>query len=499
MRICFYQRLAISLVAVFMLVMIACFYSTNELQKLTQQEAQQKLHLGLAEHLVSDNPLLKEGVYDYAALGNLFHTLMILGPNFEFYYLDPQGKILTYSAKPGKVKATSVNVGPIKQLIGDNQSFPVEGDDPRQLGRHKIFSAAPVYNNEQLQGYLYVIIGGERYDSILANLQNSQSMREIAIFLVVGLLLLLIALLAMFKYFTSPLKRLSDDMDKVRDADFHRDQLPRDLALWNKNSYNEVDRLGCAFTEMLAHIDSQFDQLSKIDTQRRVLLADLSHDLRTPLASLQGYIETLAINADTLSVEDRKHFVDISLKNAKNLKHLIDQIFELAYLEGGQVTLHQEPFPLGDLLHDVAAKFALDAQEKNIEIRVSPNHFEYHVFADIGKLERVLTNLIANAIRHTPEFGKIDLVVATHNEKLRVDIRDTGIGISDKEIAFIFDARYQANNTEKDACSHAGLGLAICRKLMALLNSDLKVESQLGKGTCFSFELTLVNNNHLAH
>jgi len=499
MRICFYQRLAISLVAVFMLVMIACFYSTNELQKLTQQEAQQKLHLGLAEHLVSDNPLLKEGVYDYAALGNLFHTLMILGPNFEFYYLDPQGKILTYSATPGKVKATSVNVGPIKQLIGDNQSFPVEGDDPRQLGRHKIFSAAPVYNNEQLQGYLYVIIGGERYDSILANLQNSQSMREIAIFLVVGLLLLLIALLAMFKYFTSPLKRLSDDMDKVRDADFHRDQLPRDLALWNKNSYNEVDRLGCAFTEMLAHIDSQFDQLSKIDTQRRVLLADLSHDLRTPLASLQGYIETLAINADTLSVEDRKHFVDISLKNAKNLKHLIDQIFELAYLEGGQVTLHQEPFPLGDLLHDVAAKFALDAQEKNIEIRVSPNHFEYHVFADIGKLERVLTNLIANAIRHTPEFGKIDLVVATHNEKLRVDIRDTGIGISDKEIAFIFDARYQANNTEKDACSHAGLGLAICRKLMALLNSDLKVESQLGKGTCFSFELTLVNNNHLAH
>ena len=468
-------------------------------QKLTQQEAQQKLHLGLAEHLVSDNPLLKEGVYDYAALSNLFHTLMILGPNFEFYYLDPQGKILTYSATPGKVKATSVNVGPIKQLIGDNQSFPVEGDDPRQLGRHKIFSAAPVYNNEQLQGYLYVIIGGERYDSILANLQNSQSMREIAIFLVVGLLLLLIALLAMFKYFTSPLKRLSDDMDKVRDADFHRDQLPRDLALWNKNSYNEVDRLGCAFTEMLAHIDSQFDQLSKIDTQRRVLLADLSHDLRTPLASLQGYIETLAINADTLSVEDRKHFVDISLKNAKNLKHLIDQIFELAYLEGGQVTLHQEPFPLGDLLHDVAAKFALDAQEKNIEIRVSPNHFEYHVFADIGKLERVLTNLIANAIRHTPEFGKIDLVVATHNEKLRVDIRDTGIGISDKEIAFIFDARYQANNTEKDACSHAGLGLAICRKLMALLNSDLKVESQLGKGTCFSFELTLVNNNHLAH
>ncbi|WP_339767714.1 HAMP domain-containing sensor histidine kinase [uncultured Paraglaciecola sp.] len=499
MRICFYQRLAISLVAVFMLVMIACFYSTNELQKLTQQEAAQKLHIGLAEHLVRDNPLLKEGVYDYAALGNLFHTLMILGPSFEFYYLDPQGKILTYSAEPGKVKAESVNIAPIKSLIGDNQNFPIEGDDPRQLGRQKIFSAAPVFNDDKLQGYLYVIIGGERYDSILANLKNSQSMREIALFLVVGLLLLLAALLVIFKYFTSPLQRLSDDMDKVREADFHREQLPRDLAVWNKNSYNEVDRLGCAFTDMLTHINKQFDQLSQIDSQRRTLLADLSHDLRTPLSSLQGYIETLAINDDTLSVKDRKHFIDVSLKNAKNLKHLIDQIFELAYLEGGQVTLHQEPFPLGELLHDVAAKFALDAQGKNIQISVIPNDCEYHVFADIGKLERVLTNLIANAIRHTPEFGKIDLAVAIHDEKLRVDIRDTGVGISAKEIAYIFDARYQASNTETDACSHAGLGLAICRKLMTLLNSDLKVESQLGKGTCFSFELTLVNSNALTH
>ena len=158
MKICFYQRLAISLVAVFMLVMIACFYSTNELQKLTQQEAEQKLHLGLAEHLVQDNPLLKEGVYDYDALGNLFHTLMILGPNFEFYYLDPQGKILTYSAEPGKVKAKKIDIAPIKHLIGDGKSFPIEGDDPRQLGRHKIFSAAPVYNDNKLQGYLYVII-----------------------------------------------------------------------------------------------------------------------------------------------------------------------------------------------------------------------------------------------------------------------------------------------------------------------------------------------------
>lgn len=494
MKLSFYPRLALYVVSVFMVVIVACFYVTNLLQQRTQEEAEQRLHIGLAEHLVGDNPLLEEGVYDYKALENLFHTLMVLGPNFEFYYLSPQGDILTYSAEPGKVKAKKINLTPILQLVNTDIELPIFGDDPKNLGQHKIFSAAPVYKQDTLQGYLYVIIGGERYDSILANLKNSQSMREVALFMFVGMALLLTVLLILFKYFTHPLRRLSDDMDKVCNAEFDREKLLPVLAKWDKSSTNEIDRLGCGFHNMLLHIDDQFTQLNKIDSQRRVLLADLSHDLRTPLASLQGYIETLAINGDSLSQEDKQYFIDVSLKNAKNLKHLIDQIFELAYLEGGQVMLHQESFPLGELLHDVAAKFELDAKQKDITIRVIPNHFEYHVFADIGKLERVLTNLIANAIRHTQPNGSIDLKVTIFDEKLRVDISDTGVGISDKEIAFIFDARYQASNTEKGSLSHVGLGLAICKKLMALLNSDLRVESRLGHGTCFSFELTLAQH-----
>lgn len=496
MKLCFYQRLALSLVIVFMAIVGVFFWTTGYFQYITKSEAEQRLHLGLAEHLAGDSPLLKEGVYDYEALKNLFHTLMILGPNFEFYYLDPQGKILTYSAESGKVKRQNVDIGPIKELLTGSQALPIFGDDPRQNEVQKIFSAAPVYNQEELQGYLYVIIGGEIYDSILNGLQKSQSMREFALFAISCLVFLLVALLVLFRYLTAPLKRLSVDMDKVREVDFHRDRVNRELGIWKEDSHNEVQRLGFAFTEMLSHIENQFGQLQQLDSQRRILLADLSHDLRTPLANLQGYIETLSLNSESLSDDDRKRFIDISMKNAKNLKRLIDQIFELAYLEGGQVTLNQESFPLGELLHDIAAKFALKAQDKGIELTVIPNHFDYHVFADIGKLERVLTNLLENAIRHTPENGSVTLNVTEQHQKLRIDIRDTGVGISDKEIAFIFDARYQATNSEKDTNLHAGLGLAICKKLMALLDSDLTVQSELGKGTCFSFELTLVKGAH---
>lgn len=493
MKLCFYQRMALSLVAVFILVMALFVWFTGQMQAITKSEAEQKLHLGLAEHLLHDNPLLQRGKYDHDTLENLFHTLMILGPNFEFYFVDPVGKILAYSAEPGKVKRDSIELEPMLLLINGSNDLPILGDDPRQVQGQKIFSAAPVYKNDELQGYLYVIIGGQIYDSIIDGLKGSQTLREFAFVAVASLIFLLIALLVLFRYFTAPLKSLSAEMAEIRKEDFHKGRDAKQLTKWRVDSHDEVQMLGCAFNDMVDHIDKQFSQLQQIDAQRRVLLADLSHDLRTPLANLQGYIETLAINADSLSEEDRRRFVEISLKNSRNLKHLIDQIFELAYLEGGQVTLHQESFPLGELLYDIAAKFALKAQHKNIKLTVTPSQFDYQVFADIGKLERVMTNLLENAIRHTPENGSIELHVSSGKDKLRVDISDTGIGISDKEIVFIFDARYQASNTEKDSNVHAGLGLAICKKLIALLDSTLTVESQLGKGTCFSFELKLAN------
>jgi signal transduction histidine kinase len=488
-KLCFYQRLALSLVAVFILLVTLFFWSTNYFQTLTRYEAEQRLHLGLAGHLVKNHASLGSDVHDAKALNRLFDSLMILGPNFEFYYLDEQGNVLNYSSDLGELQRNKISLTAIQQLLEGNESLPIFGDDPRQIGVTKIFSVAPVHSEEQLRGYIYIIIGGEVYDSILSGLQKSQSMREFAIFAVACIIFLLVILLVLFKFFTRPLRQLSEDMDKVRAADFQLTRDPLNLAVWNKDSQNEVQRLGCAFNDMLSHIDIQFEQLQKTEIQRTVLLADLSHDLRTPLANLQGYIETLAINGERLSAADRTRFIDITLKNAKNLKKLIDQIFELAYLDSGQVTVNNELFPLGELLHDVAAKFALKAQQKSIELAMTASQFDYHVIADIAKLERVLTNLLDNAIRHTPENGNIQIGVSKEENVIRIEVHDSGIGISSDEIEFIFDARYQATNSEKDNLVHAGLGLAISQRLMLVLGSKLTVESELGKGSCFSFEL----------
>jgi signal transduction histidine kinase len=484
-----YQRLAITLFILFVAIAGLFFWWSQSLEQLSRNEAEQRLHISLAEHLANDNPLLKEGNYDYEALKNLFHSLMILGPSFEFYFVDPSGKILSYSADPGKVKRKSVNIAPIKDLIGQTKSLPIYGDDPRDLNGKKIFSTTAIYNNEQLKGYLYVIIGGEIYDSIFSGIQSNQHLSQ-SIALVFGsVIFFFLVLLALLRYLTLPLKDLTNDIRQFRGSNFEMEKIS--FREWPNADNNEIHELGKTFNEMAMQINDQLIQLQNIDSHRRELLTHLSHDLRTPLASLQGYLETIELKGNQLTAEQHQQFFSVAVKNANHLKRLVDQIFELAHLEGGQVKLNLETFPLGELLHDIVAKFSLKAEQKQLSLAVDSNDLEFEVISDIEKLERVLSNLIENAIRHSSSGGTIILKTQVKNDNtIKLQVADNGTGIETSDLSQIFEARYRASNAVDDSRQHNGLGLAISQKLMKLLNSKLTVSSELGKGSVFSLELT---------
>ncbi|MFD2165056.1 sensor histidine kinase [Thalassotalea euphylliae] len=482
-----YQRLAISVTFSFAILAYLFYWWSGSLAQHSQFQAEQKLHLNLAEHLAQDSPLLQDGVYDKPALKNLFHTLMVLGPAFEFYFLDPSGKILTYSAKPDKIKRQSVDLAPINRLIAQPESIPIFGDDPRNFDRKKIFSASPIYKGENLQGYLYVIIGGEIYDSIYATAKQDQRLMGHIAWIGGSFVLLLLLLLALFRGFTSPIRRLERDINAVRNANFDTEKVQ--LNQWQASGHNEVHQLGRHFVAMAEQINQQIGQLKRNDKIRRELLAHLSHDLRTPLAAMKGYVEILSLKNEKLSVEERQQYISTVMRNVEQLKLLIDQIFELAHLEDGQVSVNNEAFPIGELLHDILAKFALKAQSKSITLNVQPEFCQQAVFTDIAKLERILTNLIENALRHTPENGKITILVEPLDDKLKVSVVDTGTGIHQKDLAYIFDARYRASNAKGEKNQHAGLGLAISKRLSQLLNSDLSVKSELGHGSEFTLLL----------
>lgn len=491
MKLSLYQRLSLSLLSVFVAILIVFFYWANSLEKQARYEAQQGLHLSLAENLVNDNPILKQGVYDYEALKNLFHTLMVLGPAFEFYLLDPTGKILTHSIEKHLIKRKQVSLAPLLNLIESNAALPIYGDDPKHEARQKVFSAAPVYNGDALQGYLYVIVAGEQYESAFATPKLNQQTKLSLMAFAGAILFLFVVMLGLFRYFTKPLRQLNSDIHALKAAGFDQEKVT--LAPWKKNTSNEVHQLGIVFEEMAMQISQQLTQLKQADVQRRELLADISHDLRTPLASLQGYVETVALGEETLSTDQKDKYLKTALKNAKDLKLLIDQIFELAHLEGGQVSIHLESFNITELLYDVLAKFSLKCQAKGINMSIKPSHSDLLILGDIAKLERVLTNLIENAIRHTPAGGNISLQVdEIKGNQCQVTVKDTGTGIKKEELSYIFDTRYRASNAVNAGEKHAGLGLAITKKLLELMQSEIAVTSDLGQGASFSFALKKV-------
>lgn len=499
----FYSKISLALLASFLLIGLLLLGLAQHLSKIYQNEVEQKLHKNLAYHVVKDNELLVDGEIDHGALKHAFHNMMILGPDFEFYLLDAEGNIQTYSAEPGKVKRASVSLNPIHNFIEGIQSLPILGDDPRSLTNEKIFSVSPLYDGENIKGYLYIIIGGEIYDGISQILKNSHNLTLAAWSLIFALVFGLVATLLLFALLTRPLRKLTQDIQAFRQEGFQSGKLP--VSKWDAQSSDEIQRLGNTFNEMAAALNDQYQKVKNTDELRRELIAYVSHDLRTPLASLQGYLETwqLKFGQQTSSSEqggsvtqktnEGEFLIEIALKNAHQMSRLIEQLFELAHLDADDMKLELEPLMIAELAQDVLMKFQLAAEKKNIQLELVAAEPTLLVNGNIEKLERVLTNLLDNAIRHCKKGDSIQVIVEANKESasgVSVKVRDTGIGIRREEQSRIFEGHFRASNSVSGTGTNSGLGLAISARVVELHGSKLKVISQLGEGSEFSFNLS---------
>jgi signal transduction histidine kinase len=240
---------------------------------------------------------------------------------------------------------------------------------------------------------------------------------------------------------------------------------------------------------MAARIEDQMAQLQKSDATRRELIANVSHDLRTPLATLQGYIETLLLKEDSLSKQDRRSYLETAIRHCERLSKLVSELLELAKLDSYDIRAQREPFNLGELVQDVIQKFQLMAGEKQITLSTRCEKNLPFVNADIGLIERVLENLIENAVHNTPRGGAIRLELTPQPENVAVQVSDTGHGIPTEELDNIFDRFYQLDKSRKSELGHSGLGLAITKKILELHDRSIDVASALGSGTTFSFQL----------
>lgn len=494
-----HTRLTLILLFVFLAISSLATYVILQSSRSHQQHVTQQLHTDLAKHVVDNYLLFKDGEPDLEQAKHTFHDLMILGPNFEFYLLDQFGEIRAFSAKPHKVKRRFVSLEPIKQCLNDkDKNSPIYGDNPRDPSGKKVFSVAPIIQNGETLGYLYTILGSDLYDSQASALINSKILTWGLVILGLGLLFSFICAFFLLGLVIKPLRRLALQTQNFNFEDKSKTLQPQAALLneWSSKSHNEIHMLGTSFRTLLKKLEEQYDNVITLDELRKELLAHISHDLRTPLASLLGYLETWQLNHEQLTPEASKKYITVAQRNAKTISKLVEQLFELAHLDSGNVQINMERFSIADLVQDVLQKFAIHAEKRGITLAVTPQDSSIQVVGDIEKLERVFTNLLENALRHTKSGGTVTVKLSPQGQFVGIEVSDNGIGIPEEDLPHIFDAHYKAGNSVRGNTRHGGIGLAITKRIIELHTAKIDVTSRMNEGTTFSFELQSAGTIH---
>jgi len=485
-RLTLTQRLS----GVFALLLLACCGASAWLQIAAnsryQQEVVQRLSSGLAQHIAGTNELMDVNGWRPQAVRSLFDMLMAVNPAVEVYLLSNDGHIVADAAPPGEIKRGRVDMKPIRRLLAGDM-MPIVGDDPRNPQARKVFSAAPVRVGGQEQGYVYVVLQGQARDALAQDVSRSSVLRMTLWSIGLVALLGLAAGLAAFALITRPLRGLTRAVRAFGTDDgmaLAALEGPDDGRAGERG--DEIEVLRRSFVQMGARISEQWRELTRQDQQRRDLVANISHDLRTPLTSLHGYLETLRLKDATLEPAERRRYLDIALAQSRKVGRLAQELFELARLESGLVRLEPETFSLPELAQDVIQKFELAAEARQQRLATDIAHGLPPVRADLGLIERVLTNLLDNAIRHSPPGGRIELRLGAAQDRVRVQVSDSGDGIPQALRPGLF---VRASALNRGPGESGGLGLVIVQRILQLHQSEIRLVEQVGRGAVFEFEL----------
>jgi len=446
------------------------------------EEADQRMNKTLARNIAVDIEPMLGDTMDMAGIEHMMHYLMVMNPHIEIYLLDMNGNVLTFFAEPAKkVELETVDLEPITEFIGQDGDVAVLGDDPRHSGRKKLFSAAPIRLNDSTNGFIYVILGGEQFDYASATLWDSFLLSTAAKGLALSILCTGVIGLVLFFFMTKRLRKMNETVRKFEKGDFQK-RMPA-------NSSDEFGQLSTTFNQMADKIVASIDELKRTDDLRRELVANVSHDLRSPLASVQGYLETIQLKSASLTDEQKSEYLETSLSSIHKLNRLVHELFELSKLEAHQIEPQLELLSITELVQDVAMKYRPEAERKGVRFESDLKDGLPLVRADVAMIDRVISNLVENAIHHTNDGGEIRIRPDGYNSGVRVSISDTGCGIPEKDIPHIFDRYYRARRVGERKESGTGLGLAIAKKIVELHGGSIDVQTKLGMGTTISFDL----------
>jgi signal transduction histidine kinase len=483
MKMTLTQRLSL----VFALLLLICCGTSVWLQvrsnKMHELEVVQGLSRDLAQHIARDTQLMDANGLKPDAVRELFSQLMLVNPSVEVYLLDMDGKIVGDAAPKDRILRDRVNLEPVRQLLS-GAPLPILGDDPRSVDARKVFSAAPLMVMGKPSGFSYVVLLGEAHDRFAERGATSEALNTALWSIGLIALLCLFAGLAAFGLITRPLRRLTDSVGRF-DINAAPVVLPRASVEPVRQGHDEIAVLDATFKQMQARLSEQWQTLTRQSQDRRELVANISHDLRTPLASLHGYLEVLSVKDASLSPEERRRYLGIALDQSRKVGGLAQSLLELVRLEHGFVVPVVERFSLTDLVQDIFQKFELSAEAKAVTLTpvLAPSIPGVH--ADLGLIERVMTNLLDNALRHTPVGGEVTVSLLPKGRFVEVTVSDSGPGIAPELREGLFLRPFNIGGARRDG----GLGLRIVHQILQLHGHRIELVDVPGQGATFRFAL----------
>ena len=241
------------------------------------------------------------------------------------------------------------------------------------------------------------------------------------------------------------------------------------------------------YSDLIKRFNKMVGELERAEQQRRNLTADIAHELRTPLHIIQGNLEGIVDGVYPPTLEH----INATLDESRLLTRLVNDLQTLSLAETGQLPLHPTRFLLADLINDLTSSFSSQAASQGVDLHSNIADANQQISADYDRLNQVMSNLISNALRHTPQGGTISIETGSGSSEergVRIQVKDTGSGIASEDLPFVFD-RFWRSDRSRTGRTHSGLGLAIARQLVHAHSGTIEAQSEPGKGTTFAIEL----------
>lgn len=266
----------------------------------------------------------------------------------------------------------------------------------------------------------------------------------------------------------------------------------------SKSSISPLRKVQNTINTYIKAKNKEIEVLQKNETFRREFIADISHELKTPIFAAQGYIHTLLDGA----VEDpnvRDKFLKRAAKSLNNLEKLVQDLITLNQMESGVIKFSKIPFDLKETVQEVLEQLEEKASRRNVKILFKyDNEISYRTLADKDKIFRVIQNLVSNAIKYNKDEGKVIVRLKSRKKLISFKVKDEGQGISPEDLKRIFERFYRVEKSRSREKGGTGLGLAIVKHILEGHKSKINVSSTLGEGSVFSFDLPLLENKEVS-